>query len=282
MTSRHRKPSKKLAVGQEYGRLLVLAIDGHSIHCRCSCGKEIIRSARSLREGKTKSCGCIRAEATSRRNTTHGGSKSLTYKSWVGMINAYNNPNVRGYQDCGGAGLKLHDAWLRYDAFVADMGERPSGDHILRRNDRSQPHSPDNCNWSVVLSGKRRIIGRSKFDMPEAKIQMAVVEILEKHDVAVFHVTNGGYSPKVAAVAQKGESGLIAAGMPDLMIVHDGKTYFLELKTKRGKMDDRQKSVLQSLESAGAITAVAHGLDAALSILVSWGVIPRQRVTLAA
>lgn len=53
--------------GQKFGRLTVVSFyeikqnDGHAYwNCKCDCGKEVIVSGRSLRDGGTQSCGCLR------------------------------------------------------------------------------------------------------------------------------------------------------------------------------------------------------------------------------
>lgn len=35
--------------------------------CRCACGREIVTNGLSLRQGRTKSCGCLRSEMTRAR-----------------------------------------------------------------------------------------------------------------------------------------------------------------------------------------------------------------------
>lgn len=51
--------------GNKYGRLTVLKRVENNKHgttrwlCKCDCGKEIITNGQSLRNGQTKSCGCI-------------------------------------------------------------------------------------------------------------------------------------------------------------------------------------------------------------------------------
>jgi len=37
--------------------------------CRCSCGRETTVAGHNLRTGKTRSCGCLRSEATAARST---------------------------------------------------------------------------------------------------------------------------------------------------------------------------------------------------------------------
>lgn len=54
--------------GQRFGRLLVLRHVGSNAQgralfaCGCSCGAQTIVVGKALRQGKTKSCGCLKAE----------------------------------------------------------------------------------------------------------------------------------------------------------------------------------------------------------------------------
>ena len=57
-------------VGRTFGRLTVLAREGSTgqtprrplWRCRCLCGCELVVRAASLLAGRTRSCGCLRAE----------------------------------------------------------------------------------------------------------------------------------------------------------------------------------------------------------------------------
>jgi hypothetical protein len=72
LESTARKGGKTAAdlVGKVYGRLTVLARalnnDGTSQRprwlCRCICGRDVVILGASLRYGRTRSCGCLRAE----------------------------------------------------------------------------------------------------------------------------------------------------------------------------------------------------------------------------
>lgn len=57
--------------GKKFGRLTVLEYAGRAERnsyqrpqwrCKCDCGEQVIVLGQNLREGKTKSCGCLRAE----------------------------------------------------------------------------------------------------------------------------------------------------------------------------------------------------------------------------
>lgn len=45
--------------------------------------------------------------------------------------------------------------WDRFDAFIADVGERPSKFHQLRRIDAGLMWSKENCHWLCVVASKR-------------------------------------------------------------------------------------------------------------------------------
>ena len=53
--------------GAVFGRLTVTGRAGSYVYDRCSCGREIVTNGLSLRQGRTKSCGCLRSEMTRAR-----------------------------------------------------------------------------------------------------------------------------------------------------------------------------------------------------------------------
>ena len=69
-------------VGERYGRLVVVRRASNSgrrkacFLCRCDCHNEVIVLAESLRNGTTKSCGCLRRDLM--RQRAEALAKSLT------------------------------------------------------------------------------------------------------------------------------------------------------------------------------------------------------------
>jgi hypothetical protein len=108
----------------------------------------------------------------------------------------------------------------------------------------------------------------------EQQIQKAVFAHLRQRGAPgafFWHPFSGGFRrPKEAAIF-KGLGAI--AGLPDVMILHEGKLYCVELKREGGRLTDTQEQCLIKLREAGAMATHAHGLDQALRVLEGWGLL---------
>jgi hypothetical protein len=121
----------------------------------------------TIRNGGTKSCGCLAREATATRSKTHGLSHGAEYQVWECMIRRCHNERTNGYDRYyGGRGIQVCKRWRNsFEAFYADMGPRPSPQHSVDRINNNGNYEPDNCRWATAAEQARNhrntiLIGR--------------------------------------------------------------------------------------------------------------------------
>lgn len=152
-------------IGERFGRLVVVKLSTAKRtdksqnalwSCRCDCGAISDVRSNNLRNGSTTSCGCFHSDNQSRRvtvaNTVHGHRTtrhtSPTYITWRSMYARCNNPKHRSYPRYGAVGIRICKRWEKFENFLADMGERPPGKTIDRKNNYGN-YTKRNCRWAT-------------------------------------------------------------------------------------------------------------------------------------
>jgi hypothetical protein len=119
--------------------------------CRCECGTVKEVRATHLRNGKSTRCNKCNPRNEQNGKFRHGAryrrESRLTYSSWSSMMQRCTNPRNPSYPDYGKRGISVHPPWRDFVAFRADMGERPPGTTLERRNVNGN-YEPDNCIWA--------------------------------------------------------------------------------------------------------------------------------------
>jgi hypothetical protein len=173
-------PAFRDLTNQVFGRLTALRCVGRAKSggarwlCHCSCdGKEKEVAGSNLLKGNTTSCGCFQREMAATRGSTnpnfkHGRSHTPIYRAWSGLINRCENPQASHYEYYGGATppVRVCDRWRNsFEAFLADMGERPAGTSLGRYGDIGN-YEPGNCAWQT----KREQIAEQKLKCQRAAL----------------------------------------------------------------------------------------------------------------
>lgn len=129
----------------EIGRRISATKMGHEV------SEETRRKISEAGRGRVPSLESREKRSTSRMRHGHNmsrlGKRSGTYRSWDGMKQRCLNPKATGYKRYGGAGVAVCDRWLKFENFLADMGERPEGTTLDRINPE-RGYEPGNCRWA--------------------------------------------------------------------------------------------------------------------------------------
>lgn len=80
----------------------------------------------------------------------HGMTGTPTYNAWVAMRQRCSNRNAKRADRYVGRGIRVCDRWAVFTNFLADMGVRPDGLSLERKNNDGD-YEPGNCVWATAL-----------------------------------------------------------------------------------------------------------------------------------
>lgn len=151
--------------GAKFGRLEVISRGsvgndgGVKWKCKCQCG--VIKEVRgnSLRTGATHSCGCLQREsarALAKHGHQGGYKQSPEYMTWRAMLRRCSDEAHVDYPIYGGRGITVCEQWKDFANFIADVGTRPSG-HTLDRREKDGNYEPGNVRWATAKDQARNM-----------------------------------------------------------------------------------------------------------------------------
>lgn len=157
--------------GKRVGRLIVISRAENDKYgnarwrCKCICGKFAVVNGSALRNGHTRSCGCLQADKTAqmvRRRSFGDAFMDVPYdKRLLGIFNAMKqrsyNPNNSEYRHYGGKGVMICDEWLnsfpKFHSWALSHGyERGL---TIDRIDNSKGYMPENCRFTTKAEQNR-------------------------------------------------------------------------------------------------------------------------------
>lgn len=138
--------------------------------------------------------------------------------------------------------------------------------HLARRRPNGDP-------GTTAKRHARRAARPMRIEPDESAIQCAIVDHLRlrgRAGMSWFHVPNGEL--RDAGTAAKLKRMGTRPGVPDLLLLIDGRLHGLELKRARGgTVSEAQRVMHEEMRGAGAVVETARGLEHALDVLAAWG-----------
>ena len=83
----------------------------------------------------------------------HGQSRkgqiTSEYRCWYHMKERCQNPKNQAFKNYGGRGIRVCEAWQKFENFYKDMGPKPGAKYSIDRTNNDGNYEPGNCKWAT-------------------------------------------------------------------------------------------------------------------------------------
>ncbi len=159
------------SIGHEFDNSVVVAMadtmrdDGYvreGYVMRCRCGREFTATKTHLTKHPEAACRSCGSRFGALRRVGRKLSKHPLYKCWYGMMQRCENPKAQAYYNYGARGITVCERWHDFQCFADDMGSRPEG-LTLERRENDAGYSPDNCYWATPKAQNNNTRANKRF-----------------------------------------------------------------------------------------------------------------------
>jgi hypothetical protein len=174
---------------------------------RCTCGAEVRVAQSRVRNGYTKSCGCLVREISSWQSRTHGMRGTPEYSSWQSMKGRCLDPNNKDFPRWGGRGVTVFQDWIEsFEAFYDHVGPRPKGTS-LDRIDNRRGYEPGNVRWATPTQQQRNRRGAYRWHIKGQVFEShtAAAEFFKVSEHTIWRWVNGQFDRRRNTFSQARE-----------------------------------------------------------------------------